>query len=320
MKLLVKKGKTSKRVFIFIQDSSSTTGAGLTGLTSGSGSLVCYRSREDDGNTGAVQLSLTSGTKGTWSSGGFVEKDSSFQPGLYELGLDNAGLATGSDTVVYMLKGAANMAPILLEIQLVDFDPQNATNLGLSSLPATACSSNASLLTSGTGTDQLSVTSGRVDIGKTLGQAITLDTNNVINVSTKYFLGQLVQLDANSLPKVDVEDIKGTASVGVAGYFGPDWSHVNAPTSTVGLTNTTISTSQAVVLASAGLDSVVIESGVNARQAIAIIASALAGVLAGAGTTTITIAAINNSGTNRITATVDTTNGNRTAIVLSLPS
>ncbi len=135
MKLLVKKGKTSKRVLVFIQDSSSTTGAGLTGLTSASSGLVCYRAREDDGNAGGTQLALSAGTRGTWSSGGFVEKDATNLPGIYELGLDNAGLATGSDTVVYVLKGATNMAPVTLEIQLVDFDPQNA-NLGLSNVSA----------------------------------------------------------------------------------------------------------------------------------------------------------------------------------------
>lgn len=130
MKLLVKKGKTSKRVLIFIQDSSSSTGAGLPGLTNSSSGLTCYRVREDDGNTGAVQLPLVAGTRGTWSSGGFVEKDPTNTPGFYELGLDNAGLVAGSDTVLYMLKGATNMAPLPIEIQLVDFDPQNA-QLGL---------------------------------------------------------------------------------------------------------------------------------------------------------------------------------------------
>jgi hypothetical protein len=61
-------------------------------------------------------------------------------PGVYELGLDNAGLATGSETVDYMLKGATNMAPLALEIQLVAYDPQAAANLGLTDLDATISS------------------------------------------------------------------------------------------------------------------------------------------------------------------------------------
>jgi hypothetical protein len=72
-------------------------------------------------------------------------------------------------------------------------------------------------------------------------------------------------------------------------------------------------------LAAAGLDSVVIETGMNARQAMSVIASASAGVLAGAATTTVTIAAAGVSATNRVTATVDSS-GNRSAVTLSLPS
>lgn len=48
------------------------------------------------------------------------------------------------------------------------------------------------------------------------------------------------------VPLIDVGYTKGTVSTGVAGYMGVDWSHVNAPTTTVGLTGTTISSSQVV--------------------------------------------------------------------------
>jgi hypothetical protein len=45
---------------------------------------------------------------------------------------------------------------------------------------------------------------------------------------------------------VNVVDIGGSASQGAAGYVGVDWAKVDNPTATVGLTNTTISTSQVV--------------------------------------------------------------------------
>ena len=73
------------------------------------------------------------------------------------------------------------------------------------------------------------------------------------------------------------------------------------------------------VLASGGLDNVTVESGVNARQAMAIIAAALAGQVSGAGGTTVTIKAADNPGTTRISATVDA-NGNRSALTLTLPA
>jgi hypothetical protein len=42
MKALIKKGATDQTVYLFIQDSSSTIGAGLTGLAYNTASLVCY--------------------------------------------------------------------------------------------------------------------------------------------------------------------------------------------------------------------------------------------------------------------------------------
>jgi hypothetical protein len=42
VKLQTLKGKTSKLVEIFIQDSSSTTGAGLTGLVFNTASFTAY--------------------------------------------------------------------------------------------------------------------------------------------------------------------------------------------------------------------------------------------------------------------------------------
>lgn len=73
------------------------------------------------------------------------------------------------------------------------------------------------------------------------------------------------------------------------------------------------------VLAAAGLDLVVVEAGLNARQAMSIAVAAAAGQLAGGGTTTVTIAAAGVPATTRITATVDAS-GNRSAVTLSPPA
>lgn len=78
-----------------------------------------------------------------------------------------------------------------------------------------------------------------------------------------------------------------------------------------------------LTLASAGNSAVTaaifaqaIESGVSFLQAMRLIAAAEGGIVAGAGTATITIANAGGS-TNRVTATVDT-NGNRSSVSLSL--
>ena len=59
-----------------------------------------------------------------------------------------------------------------------------------------------------------------------------------------------------------------------------------------------------------------LETGVTVREALRYVAAALAGTLSGATTTAVTIAAIGNAATPRISATVDAS-GNRSAITLS---
>ena len=74
----------------------------------------------------------------------------------------------------------------------------------------------------------------------------------------------------------------------------------------------------AVSLAAAGLDAVVVETGVNARQSLSAILAAACGVISGAPAGPIVIKGGNVSAT-RINATVDAS-GNRTAVTLTLPS
>jgi hypothetical protein len=137
-KLSLVKGTTSYRAYIFIQDSSVTTGAGLTGLVFNSGSLVASYVRP-----GAARQAITLITQtvtGAYASGGFVEVDSSNMPGLYRVDIPDAALATGVDAVVIMLKGAANMVPVVLEVELTAVNNQNATTGGLTNLDATVSS------------------------------------------------------------------------------------------------------------------------------------------------------------------------------------
>jgi hypothetical protein len=71
-------------------------------------------------------------------------------------------------------------------------------------------------------------------------------------------------------------------------------------------------------LAAAGLDSIVVETGVNARQALSPILAAAAGEVSGADTTSVVIKG-GNVATTRIAATVDA-DGNRSAVTLTLPT
>ena len=120
----LKRGSTSVRRKIFIADSSSTVGAGLTGLVYNSASLVCYYIADDLSNE--VAVTLATATLGTWTSGGFVEVDATNMPGWYEIGIPNAALDGGIDCAI-QLRGATNMVPVNIYIELDAFDYQTAT-------------------------------------------------------------------------------------------------------------------------------------------------------------------------------------------------
>ena len=139
MKLQIKKGSTDVSIYIFIQDSSSATGAGLTGLVFNSAGLTCYYVRP---LAAAAQLTLATLAAVTTahSDGGFKEIDATNMPGIYRLDLSDAVVATGVNSVTLLLKGATNMALLPIEIELVAYDPQSATSLGLSNLDATVSS------------------------------------------------------------------------------------------------------------------------------------------------------------------------------------
>jgi len=174
MKQFIKKGKTSQRIAVKILDSSQTDGRGLTALVFNSAGLTAYYWREDQGNVGATVITLATATRGTFTSSGFIEKDATNMPGWYEIGIPDAALATGANWVGIQLKGATNMAQVDLEIELVDFDPADGVRLGLTALPNAAAAatggvptvdaSNAVKVQSGTGANQIDLTSGRVKI------------------------------------------------------------------------------------------------------------------------------------------------------------
>lgn len=162
MKIIVQTGRTSKRDVIFIGDSSVTTGAGKTGLTNAS--LTAYYFR--DGDATATVHTLAAGTVGTWSSGGFKEIDATNMPGMYEVGIFNAVFANTVDSARVMFKGAG-LVPVIIEYQVVPWNPQDAVRLGLTSLPNVAQGSAGQLAT-GSSTGQVTVATNNDKTGYAL--------------------------------------------------------------------------------------------------------------------------------------------------------
>lgn len=134
-KFTLTKGATSVILPISVFDSSSTVGAKLAGLVYNSASLTAYYNRSGAAGA-ATAITLATATKGTWATGGFVAIDGTNMPGDYELHIPDAALATGANTVMVQLKGAANMVPVNILIELKAVDLQNATTGGLTNLDA----------------------------------------------------------------------------------------------------------------------------------------------------------------------------------------
>lgn len=146
MKLSLKAGTTSKTVNIFMQDSSSTTGAGLTGLVFNTSSLTAYYALQ---RAAATSITLATQTvTGAWSSGGFVEISSANMPGWYRFDIPDAALASGTFSSIHF-KGATNLAPLPIEIELTAWDNQDAVHGGLSAIPNATAGASTGLLISG---------------------------------------------------------------------------------------------------------------------------------------------------------------------------
>lgn len=122
---------------VFLRNSTSTAGAGLTGLTFSSSGLAISVMRELDATTtnytvagSTVQTITTLGTYAAPSASNirFKEIDATNFPGWYELQFAQA-LSGAGDTSRFlsgMLFGATNLAPCPFELSLVALNPQSS--------------------------------------------------------------------------------------------------------------------------------------------------------------------------------------------------
>lgn len=181
MKLSIKAGATSVSINVFVQDSSSTTGAGLTGLVFNTSSLTAYYALPAAAAV-SITLATLAAVTSSYSSGGFKEIDATNMPGWYRFDVPNAALASGRFVSLHF-KGATNMAPLPVEIELTATDNQSATAFitGVNSL---APPSNwNSMVIDG---------SGRVDVSKIAGTSQTArDIGASVLISSGTGSGQL---------------------------------------------------------------------------------------------------------------------------------
>ena len=128
----IPRGATSVIRHIFIQDSSSTTGAGKTGLAHNTASLTAYY-LYPGGTATALTLEDIS-TLGTYAAPTsnahmrFKKVDDTNMPGFYEVQFHNDWFSVANGRVggIVQMKGATDMAPVQWEFDVIGFEIQDA--------------------------------------------------------------------------------------------------------------------------------------------------------------------------------------------------
>lgn len=141
MKYIFSKGDTSLIVPIFIRDSSSSTGAGLGSLDQTSNIVGGYLRPGSTGVALAVDENVAvEGTYGAPTTAGQVRigTPANMRSGTYELHFHNDLFAAGNNAVFITLGGAANMADLIIEIQLGGLDLNDDVRGGMTALPNAA--------------------------------------------------------------------------------------------------------------------------------------------------------------------------------------
>ena len=115
----IKQNNTSVLVQVYMDNG---TGSPATGLTVSTNSVTLYYKR-DTANASANVALTDSATLGTWTSGGFKEVDSTHMPGVYEIGLPNAALASGANKVFITIRSTISAtANGIIDVTLGSWD------------------------------------------------------------------------------------------------------------------------------------------------------------------------------------------------------
>lgn len=189
----------------------------------------------------------------------------------FQYGGDQGDLAVtqGSTGVGYAqadIQEWVGIAPLALSSQLVqatasisgtvnanvtEIAGQTASAAGAVTFPSSIASPTN--ITAGTITTTTNLTNAPTagDFTATMKTSIgtAVAASDVAGITGVTFPTHFSSLAIDASGRIDVGSILGTASQGAAGYVGLDWSKIDNPTATVGLTGTTIGSVQSAVLA-----------------------------------------------------------------------
>lgn len=192
-------GATDQTIDIFVNDSSSTVGAGLTGLVFNTAGLTCYYRKGATGTPTALTLA-TQTVGGAHSDGGFVALDATNMPGAYRLDLSDTIVATAGMVTLY-LRGATNMVPCVLEIEVVSVNKFDSVRMGLTALPNAAADAAGGLPISD---------AGGLDLDAKIG-ALTYGTANRVNVQVYGMEAGTVTAAAVATGAIDADAVAADA-------------------------------------------------------------------------------------------------------------
>ncbi len=168
MLISYKRGQGSIVLRVKILNSSVSTGAGLTGLTSASAGLIIAAIADNEATTVAytqagstIETITTLGTYAapTATKCRFKEVDSTNHKGVYEIQIADARFAVSSaKSILISISGATNCAETDVCVPLTDIDPYEPIRAGLTSLPAFAAGANGGLPVLSSGATTLAYT------------------------------------------------------------------------------------------------------------------------------------------------------------------
>ncbi len=233
-----KRGQVSIVLRIKIFNSSVSTGAGLTGLSSTSSGLIISTIADNEATATAytvaasnVETVTTLGTFAAPTAGKcrFREVDATNHKGVYEIQLadDRYGVSNAKSLLV-SVAGATNAAETDVVIPLRDLDPFDAVRAGLTALPNVASGSAGSLLTSGTGTSQLNVSGGKAaaNMVEIAGQTATAATAVTFPATVSSLTASGVR--AELTPELSFVDVAVSSRLASASYATPPTAVQNA--------------------------------------------------------------------------------------------
>lgn len=122
MKISRQVGTVSEILQIFVQDATVSTGAGFPNLQASS--FSSYWCRNDQTSTSSVTLlSSAASSLGLYASGKWLQVNSTFMQGWYQLSVPNGVFASSRSAAIH-LYGHPSMAPVPIEIELTRTDNQ----------------------------------------------------------------------------------------------------------------------------------------------------------------------------------------------------